>query len=171
MAHPVPFAALAAPIAGWNAAFRPVFQAAEAARGLILCAMLPMRTKPVVLVADDTTLVRWAVRRALKAAGFEVVEAETRSDVLQALVSHSFRLVVLSLALMDDDMHDIARALASAGKSALIVLTESGVAPDVPLSAARVRAVEKPFSVSSIVDAAMAMAPPPQEPAQDSVSL
>lgn len=119
-----------------------------------------MPGNPQVLVADDTTLVRWAVRRALNAAGFDVVEAETRSEVLEALVSHSFQLVVLPLALLEDDMEDIARAIASAGNSALILLTENGVLPDFPRSRGRVRSVEKPFSVASLVNAAVTLARP-----------
>ncbi len=125
-----------------------------------------------VLIADDTTLVRWAVRRALNAAGFEVVEAETRGQVLEALFSGSFRLVILSLALVGDGMEDIAQAIASlSGNTALIVLTENSVLPDALCAHPRVKAIEKPFSVTSLVGAALALVPPPAESTGDSISV
>ncbi len=130
----------------------------------------PMANTPHVLVADDTTLVRWAVHRALNDAGFTVAEAETRSQALEALVSGSFRLVILSLALGGDDMEDIARAIASSPRTTgLIVLTENDALPDALRAHTRVRAVDKPFSVTELVDVAMTLAPPAMVPEGESL--
>ncbi len=125
-----------------------------------------------VLIADDTPLVRWAVRRALNEAGFRVIEAQSRTEVLEALVSCSFQLVILSLELVRDDMEDVARAIASsAGTTALIVLTQDGTLPDALRSQPRVKAIDKPFSITSIVQAAVSLAPLDGGPAGKSISL
>jgi DNA-binding NtrC family response regulator len=125
-----------------------------------------------VLVADEAPLVRWAVRRALGAAGFRIIEAETRAQVLEALVSRSFRLVVLSLTIAGDDMEDIGRAIAApAGTAGLILLTENGLLPDGVVSHSRVRTLDKPFSVAALVSAAVSLVPDEIEPAGDSLSL
>ena len=131
-----------------------------------------MPEPPRALVADETTLVRWALRRALTAAGFTVAEAGTREEVLETLVAHQYRLVVLPLALGFEDMEDIAQAIASpAGDTALIVLTENGKIPDSLRLHARVKAVDKPFSITSLVDAAMTLASSGAEPERKPISL
>ena len=127
---------------------------------------------PEILVADDTALVRWAVRRALSGRGFGIFEAENRSQVLEALISHSFRVIVLSLALVGDDMEDIARAIASSARNTgLIVLTENGVMPEALRSHARIKALDKPFSVTELVAAALTLARPDIEPPTESMSV
>lgn len=111
------------------------------------------------------------MHRALNAAGFGVVEAKTRSQALEALLSHSFRLVILPLSLAGDGMEDIAEAIAGpATHTALIVLTENGVLPAALRSHPRVKAVDIPFSVTTLVEAAVTLASS-VGPTGDSVSL
>jgi DNA-binding NtrC family response regulator len=108
----------------------------------------------------------------LKGCGFQVIDAETRGQVLEALVAGSLELVVLSLVLGGDDLEDIARAIASpSGHTALIVLTENGAVPDGLRSYPRFRAIDKPFSVTALLDLAVSLVPVGLQPASDFLSL
>lgn len=129
-----------------------------------------MRARPSVLVADDNVLVRWAARRALEAAGFEVVEAPSRSELLASLVSRTFELVILSPDIAAESVEDIAVA-ASTAATALIVLTENGVLPAALRPSGSVRAIDKPFSIESLVGAALDLVPAAVQPVSDRPSL
>ncbi len=131
-----------------------------------------MRVQPSVLVADDNALVCWAARRALGAAGFHVVEARTRREVLASLVSQTFQLVILSPDLATENVEDVAVAVAaSAGATALIVLTENGVLPWALPPSGSVRAIDKPFSIGSLVDVARDLVPAAAHPLDEPASL
>ncbi len=116
---------------------------------------------PRVLVADDTRLVRWAVGRALRAEGFEVVTASTRDDALGRLVSERFDLLVLPLALGREEIRDLVSAVARhQSGTAMILLSSSEEAADLA-DGANTAVIGKPFSVGDVVDAARRFTSPP----------
>ncbi len=109
---------------------------------------------PRVLVADDTRLVRWAVGRALRAEGFEVVTASSRDEALGRLVSSRFDLIVLPLSLGHKEIRDVVTAVARhESGTAIILLSSSEEAADLA-GGAHTAILGKPFSVGEVVEAA-----------------
>lgn len=130
-----------------------------------------MRRRPEVLIADDSPLVCWAVRRALHAAGYDVVEAHTRNQVLHSLVAHAFRLVILSPTIATETLEDVAATIAGSIEGvALIVLTEDGVLPNAVRGSPSVRSMDRPFSILSLVAAARDLVPTPGQSPTDVTS-
>ncbi len=55
--------------------------------------------RPVVLVVDDESLIRWSLRERLTAAGYAVLEAETGPEALDVVSRETVSLVLLDLSL------------------------------------------------------------------------
>ena len=55
--------------------------------------------RPVILVVDDESLIRWSLREKLAAAGYAVLEAETGLDALDVVSREAVSLVLLDLSL------------------------------------------------------------------------
>ncbi len=55
--------------------------------------------RPVILVVDDESLIRWSLREKLAAAGYAVLEAESGPDALDVVSKESVSLVLLDLSL------------------------------------------------------------------------
>jgi DNA-binding NtrC family response regulator len=55
--------------------------------------------RPVILVVDDESLIRWSLRERLTAAGYGVLEAETGPDALDVVSRETVSLVLLDLSL------------------------------------------------------------------------
>jgi DNA-binding NtrC family response regulator len=68
----------------------------ESAAGV---AMEEAPRRPVILVVDDESLIRWSLHEKLTAAGYAVLEAETGPEALDIASRETVSLVVLDLSL------------------------------------------------------------------------
>jgi DNA-binding response OmpR family regulator len=66
---------------------------------------------PEILVVDDEPLIRWSLRERLTAAGYEVREAETGLEAVDALAERTPALVLLDLALPELDGLGVLRSV------------------------------------------------------------
>jgi DNA-binding NtrC family response regulator len=110
-----------------------------------------------VLVVDDEFLIRWALREALEAKGYDVTEAADASAARRALDDHSALpdAVVLDYRLPDsDDLALLTSMRRMAPSVPVIMMTAHGTAEmiksAVDLGAYRV--VSKPFEVDQMAD-------------------
>ena len=81
---------------------------------------------PRVLVVDDEPQIRRALRLVLRANGYEVSEVGTGEEALDALVSHSFDLMILDLILPDVDGVEVCRRLREWSRLPVVVLSAHG---------------------------------------------
>jgi two-component system KDP operon response regulator KdpE len=110
-------------------------------------------TRPRVLVVDDEPQIRRALRVALRANGYDVSEAETGNEAIDAVALHRPELVILDLALPDIDGIEVCRRLREWTQTPIIVLSAQGD------DQAKVRALDegaddfvtKPFSVPELL--------------------
>lgn len=98
---------------------------------------------PRILVVDDTEGNRYAVSRALRRAGMEVVEAE-RGEQGVALASQGIDLVVLDVNLPDMSGYDVLRILKSTPATARI--------PVLHLSASFINDADRAYGLESGAD-------------------
>src|SRR6476620_2390609 len=83
---------------------------------------MPERSRRL-LVVDDNPATRYATGRVLRAAGFEISEAATGAEALDAVRSRPPALVVLDINLPDINGFDVCRAIrAIPGAEALPVV-------------------------------------------------
>lgn len=83
-------------------------------------------TQARVLVIDDEPQIRRALRVALRANGYEVQEAGTGEEGLDAAASRPPDLVILDLGLPDIDGIDVCRRLREWSQMPIIVLSAHG---------------------------------------------
>jgi signal transduction histidine kinase len=76
-----------------------------------------------ILVVDDDTAKRYIVSRILRAAGFEIVEAEDATSAL-ALARSNPDLLILDVKLPDGSGHDVCRELKSRPATASILVLQ-----------------------------------------------
>jgi two-component system, OmpR family, KDP operon response regulator KdpE len=106
-----------------------------------------------VLVVDDEPQIRRALRVALRANGYDVAEAETGEEALDALAARPPDVVILDLGLPDVDGVEVCRRLREWSQLPVIVLSAHGD------DEAKVRALDegaddyvtKPFSVPELL--------------------
>lgn len=110
-------------------------------------------TQAYVLVVDDEPQIRRALRVALRANGYEVQEASTGEEGLDAAAARPPDLVILDLGLPDIDGIDVCRRLREWSQVPVIVLSAHGD------DEAKVRALDegaddyvtKPFSIPELL--------------------
>jgi signal transduction histidine kinase len=68
-------------------------------------------TRDLVLIVDDNDVARYAKRRTLQRAGYEVVEAATGGEALERLAEHEPRLLVLDVQLPDMSGWEVCRRI------------------------------------------------------------
>jgi DNA-binding response OmpR family regulator len=127
----------------------------------------PGSPRPVVLVVDDESLIRWSLRERLAAAGYAVLEAETGVEALSLFAANPVDLVLLDLSLPElDGLGVLERVKRERPACPVIVMT----AYDSPGSAERATAlgaarfVTKPFDFGQLlgfVCAALSPSSPP----------
>jgi CheY-like chemotaxis protein len=83
-----------------------------------------------VLVVDDHDSFRRLARRMLESAGFTVDEAATGADAIRAAFATRPYLVLLDIQLPDFDGFEVAKRIAQAGHTPVIVLTSTREAAD-----------------------------------------
>jgi two-component system, OmpR family, KDP operon response regulator KdpE len=110
-------------------------------------------SRPRILVVDDEPQIRRALRVALRANGYDVAEAETGGEAVDAVALDRPDLVILDLALPDLDGVEVCRRLREWTQLPIIVLSAHGD------DQAKVRALDegaddfvtKPFSVPELL--------------------
>lgn len=68
---------------------------------------MPMTTRPLALVSEDTQLGRWALTHALEAEGFEVQTASTWVEASACLAKAHFRLALVAVSSEQENASDI----------------------------------------------------------------
>jgi DNA-binding NtrC family response regulator len=110
-----------------------------------------------VLVVDDELLIRWALREALEAQGYVVIEAADASGARSAII-HGGPVpdaIVLDYRLPDsNDLGLLTTIRRSAPAAVVIMMTAYGTADMITgaLDLGAYRVVSKPFEVDHIVD-------------------
>lgn len=114
----------------------------------------PGLPRPVVLVVDDESLIRWSLRARLEAAGYVVLEAETGLEALSVFNENPVGLVLVDLSLPElDGLGVLERAKRERPNCPIIVMT----AYDSPGTAERAKAlgaahfVTKPFDFDRLL--------------------
>jgi len=105
-----------------------------------------------VLVADDQPLIRWAIGTTIRSLGFEPVFAATQGEARALLDQTTFAMAVVADPMEDRDSGDLLVHIRRSGTTRVIVLTESG-ATVLPAELPGAIAVEKPFSLESVITA------------------
>jgi len=75
-----------------------------------------------VLVVDDDRAIRRLLQTSLGAHGYEVIEASTGHEALEAVIAHRPDLIILDLGLPDLDGVDVTRQLREWSQIPIIVL-------------------------------------------------
>jgi len=105
-----------------------------------------------ILVVDDEPQIQRFLRLALTAAGYEVIEAGTGAQALQAVAVAAPRVVILDLGLPDMDGKDVVARLRAWSRIPIIVLSardrESEKIAALDLGADDY--IEKPFGIGEL---------------------
>lgn len=127
-----------------------------------------------ILIIDDDELLVGAIQRKFETAGFQVITATRGGQGRERVKSDSPDLVILDLALPDDDGTDICRDVRAFSRVPIIMLTGRAEETDriVGLELGADDCVTKPFSLSELVARARAVLrrmepqrePPKEEP-------
>lgn len=125
-----------------------------------------------VLIIDDDELLAGAVQRKFEASGFKVTKAIRGREGRELIQALNPDLVILDLALPDDDGTDICRDVRSGSRVPIIMLTGRAEETDriVGLELGADDYVTKPFSLSELVARARAVlrrTEPPREPLRE----
>ena len=110
-----------------------------------------------VLVVDDELLIRWALREALEAKGYDVTEAADASSAHAAVADRVARpdAVVLDYRLPDSNDLSLLMALRRAAPATpVIMMTAHGTADMIKsaIDLGAYRVVSKPFEVDQMAD-------------------
>lgn len=127
-----------------------------------------------VLIVDDDELLVGAIQRKFETVGFQVIVALDGASARELFKSAEPNLVILDLALPDDDGTDICRDFRATSRVPIIMLTGRAEETDriVGLELGADDYVTKPFSLSELVARARAVLrrvepapePPDEEP-------
>ncbi|MBH24198.1 MAG: hypothetical protein CMH57_07040 [Myxococcales bacterium] len=112
------------------------------------------RSKPLVLIAEDMESLRRVWARALRRAGYRVMEAADGQQAVEAVEQHGHEIAALILdVLMPIMSGPEAYALVEERCPGLPVLFVSGYVADsvLPGLSARIRFLKKPFKLSTLL--------------------
>jgi two-component system chemotaxis response regulator CheY len=115
---------------------------------------------PVLLIADDSYYVRFAVRRALQGVRFaEIIETESGDECLRIFLQRRPDLVLLDLVMYGLSGLDALKAILRADADARVVVVSAVDAPDLLrecIEAGVADFVVKPFDDQDLRRAALA---------------
>jgi len=83
-----------------------------------------MADSALIVVADDNESSRYGKCRALRRAGFEVLEAATGAEALQLVHAHSPRVIVLDVQMPDIDGWEVCRRLKADPATASVLVLQ-----------------------------------------------
>lgn len=111
-------------------------------------------TRAVVLVADDEPLTRWALRRTLERAQFDVSLACTRDEVCDLLDARGFHVAVVSHELGHHSMIDVLNGLTCDGRvRGVVILYDGDSADELRLGFPTAAVIQKPFGLEAVTTA------------------
>jgi len=110
-------------------------------------------TRPKILVVDDEPQIRRVLKPTLTASGYEVVEAGTGHEALEALREEAPELVLLDLGLPDLDGKEVLRRLRIVSETPVIVLSARDREEEkvMALDLGADDYVEKPFAAGELL--------------------
>jgi two-component system, OmpR family, response regulator RegX3 len=113
----------------------------------------PETAGPLVLLVEDEESISEPFARALARVGFRTTVARTGSEAIEIASGLEPDVVLLDLALPDQDGRDVCRALRQRSDVPIIMVTASGTLTDrvVGLELGADDYVVKPFSVAEVV--------------------
>jgi len=129
-----------------------------------------------ILVVDDEPQIRRVLRATLTAQGYEVHDARTGEDALNAIRTNRFDLILLDMSMPGIGGLETCRAIRATSKVAIIVLTVHDSEQDkvASLDAGADDYVTKPFSTPELlarIRAALRRQPATSEPAGENLRL
>lgn len=112
---------------------------------------------PEILVVDDEPLIRWTLRERLTAAGYEVLEAGTGLEAVDAFAARPPALVLLDLALPELDGLGVLRTVRKIDPACpVIVMSAHGSAGSgsgaEALELGASHFLSKPFDFAAVVE-------------------
>ena len=120
--------------------------------------------RPVVLVADDEPLTRWALRRTLERAQFDVSLAGTRDEVCDLLDTCAFHVAVMSHELGHCSMIDVLNGLTNDERiRGVVILYDGESADEVRRGFPAAVVVQKPFGLEAVTAAVEGFLEPTRE--------
>jgi len=106
-----------------------------------------------ILIVDDETLIRWALRKELEREGYEVFEAGTAKDALEIFLRDIPELVILDVKLPDDSGMNLLRKIKESDAFCdVIVITAFGNVSNA-VEAMKLNAIDyitKPFDIEEV---------------------
>jgi CheY-like chemotaxis protein len=125
--------------------------------------MVPPVMTAVLLLADDDALMRGLVATALRAAGYDVVEASSGHEALQSLAGpYELAGVVTDYQMPGATGLDVLTALQAAGGTTPVVLMSGAVDRGLSAEARRMGASDvfaKPFRLAALVASVQSLVP------------
>ena len=110
-----------------------------------------------ILVVDDEPQIQRFLKPALKAAGYDVVEAATGGEALKAVATTAPDLVILDLGLPDMDGKDVLTSLRGWTTIPVIILS----ARSSPPARARARRSQPSISAPTIISKSLSISKRP----------
>jgi two-component system, OmpR family, phosphate regulon response regulator OmpR len=92
--------------------------------------MIDVAEQPHILVVDDDTRLREALRRYLGQNGFMVTGAEDAADARARLAALAFDLIVLDVMMPGESGLNLCRDLSAVGETPILLLTARGEAEE-----------------------------------------
>jgi DNA-binding NtrC family response regulator len=106
-----------------------------------------------ILIVDDETLIRWALRKELEREGYEVFEAGTAKDALEIFWKDLPELIILDVKLPDDSGMNLLRKIKESDAFCdVIVITAFGNISNA-VEAMKLNAIDyitKPFDIEEV---------------------
>jgi len=113
----------------------------------------PVAKSPLLLIVDDEPQIRRLLRVCLERSGYEVVEAATGQEGIDAAISRQPELVLLDLGLPDTDGLEVLRRLREWSQAPVLIVSVRGREGD-KISALDSGAndyITKPFSTGELL--------------------
>jgi DNA-binding response OmpR family regulator len=109
-----------------------------------------------ILVVDDEPLIRWSLRERLTGAGYEVLEAGTGLEALDAFAARTPALVLLDLALPELDGIGVLKSVRRTDPSCPVIVMSAHGSPGSgsgaeALELGAVHFLTKPFDFEEVV--------------------
>jgi DNA-binding response OmpR family regulator len=111
----------------------------------------------LALVLEDTELGRWALSRALEAAGFEVLAVSTWTEASACLLREPFALALVAVSSIAENVADVVSDICrDHPKTHLILLADQDSIGELrPLCGSGADILTKPFDLEEVAHAAL----------------
>jgi DNA-binding response OmpR family regulator len=83
-----------------------------------------------ILIADDDTYITELINMYLRSKGFQVISAESGTDVLKLVRSHTVHLIVLDIMMPDKDGWTVCKQIRETSDLPILMLTAKGESED-----------------------------------------